>query len=684
MKIIPLLLALGLGVGGLVVPSVPVAPEVGAVDMVSAPAFAGVLHPDQALLVSGTITNGTGLPLDVGTATVHVSPSKMVTRKTVARWLAGDMSAAESRTGDPLGELNIGELGIGQSRFFSITVPAAKLAFMRGDSGVFPLEIRLTKGQESSITQRSVISWLPSSQVPQVSLALAAPLNAPPSSSGLVDAEILDSLTSPGGALYDQLETFSGHTIAIGVDPMIVASLNLLGESASLSTRNWRERLELAPNDTFLLSYADSDQLLLRQAGASTPLGPLSFPQPEDDSPSPDETVPPDDAANLPASVAVLTPGSLTAMSTTLDALAWPARGVHSEGDLDFLSAGGFTRTLLSSSEVSGNVLSTPNVTVNERQTTVSDDQVSMLLRAAVTANSDSEWAWAVAALTATLAVTATQSPGATLVATLGRDASPDSRSISRTLDVIESLAWVDPVPFSRVLEVDSVSGSIDVPDDDVEDSARVSLTEDLLNSELNLTKFSSVVDDPTLVTGPQRLHLLALASATWASSFLGWEDAVNEHLSQNIELLNSVSLLESSSVNLLQEKGNLPIAVRNELDFPVTVFVTVRAERAILSVPKSRVKLTIEANSQAKASIPVESIANGEVRTTVSLTSPTGVQISQPSTIVLNVQAGWETTATVVVAAIVFMLFVAGIWRTVLRRRALRKERDAPKKAHS
>jgi hypothetical protein len=152
----------------------------------------------------------------------------------------------------------------------------------------------------------------------------------------------------------------------------------------------------------------------------------------------------------------------------------------------------------------------------------------------------------------------------------------------------------------------------------------------------------------------------------------------VRLHLTENTALLNSVHLPDSSAITLLQEKGNLPITVRNELDFPVTVFVTVHPERAILNVTDKRVKLVIEANSQAKASIPVESIANGEVRTTVSLTSPAGIAISRPTTVILNVQAGWETTATVVLAVIVILLFGAGIWRTVRRRRGLRAERDA------
>lgn len=680
MKIITLLLALGLSVGGFVAPSVDLAPSVGAIEMAAGPAFAGVLHPGQTLLVSGTVVNSGSEPLDVGTASVHISPAKMVTRKAVSRWLAGEGSPLEARVGEALGEVRIGELPAGQTRFFSISVPATQLGFMTGDTGVYPLEIHLGSSDVNLITQRSVISWLPAGLTPRVNLSIVTPLNGPATSSGLVTAEELEQLTSPGGALYEQLSSVTKHSVAIGVDPMIVASIRVLGDRAPQSALDWLQLLEASPNDLFLLSYADSDQLLLREAGASEALGPLAFPREEISEPDPEVPDPSEgeDSALTPASSMIPLPGSPTAIRTTIDALAWPSEGVQSQADLNFLAAGGYTRTLISSSDVFGSVLGTPNITMKDHETTVSDDQISSLMRAAMAATSDSEWVQAAAELTATLAVTAIQSTGATVVATLARNPTPNSAMIDSTLRSVESLQWVNSVPLTRALTVLPVSGVLDDPSGESFDPDQVSLTRELMKSEIALTSFSSVADDPTLVTGPKRLQLLALSSTMWEAPAGFWKAAVYENLTEDARILAAVHLPESSAINLLQEKGNLPITVRNELDFPVTVFVTVRPERAILNVTESRVPLTIEANSQAKASVPVESIANGEVRTIVSLTSVSGVEISHPKTIVLNVQAGWETMASVVLALIVLGLFGAGIWRTVLRRGASRRVRTA------
>lgn len=677
MKLISLLLALGLTAGGFVAPNTPVAPENTAIEIVGAPASAGVLRPNQALVFSGTITNLTAQTLDDVTTALHVSSSRMVTRSAVSRWLAETSSVSPSRIGAALAETRIPSLAVGQSRSFTVSVLSSSLAFMNGETGAFALEIHVAATGVAPSTHRSVVSWLPDGAIPRVNLAVAAPLNAPPAPTGLLEADELERLTSPGGELYAHLEMMQNHTVAIGVDPMIIASIRLLGDSAPLSAREWLERLNATPHDVFSLTYADSDQLLLHRAGAVEPLGPISFPFSENVGPVPQETDTPDGSATPAASEgdAETPAGDPLAFRTTIDGFLWPDSALKSEADLDFLSAGGFTRTLVSSSDVADYSLATPNALVGKHRITVADDQASKLVATAARASSDSEWDAAAANLTAMLAVTAAQSPGATLVATVDRELAPNTRFTDKTLRAIESLPWVNPTTMTNAFNV--ASGKTTVVDStEGEDDDRLALTQALIDSENALTRFSSVADDPTLITGPQRLRLLSLLSSVWLDNLPAWDAAVTQYLTDSDETLNAVRIPEGSFINFPLEKGNLPITVRNELSFPVTVYVTVRAERAILNVTDSWVELNIEANSQTKASVPVESIANGEVLTTVSLSSSTGVQISEPTIVTLNVQAGWETTATVILAGIVILLFGAGIWRTILRQRAARSER--------
>src|SRR5690554_3723712 len=108
-------------------------------------------------------------------------------------------------------------------------------------------------------------------------LALVVPLIVPPESSGLIPPESLESYTSPSGILTRTLDAVEGHTVAIGVDPMVIASIRILGNTAPASAISWLDRLRNVDNETFALSYADSDLAALSQAGSTTVLAPSSF-----------------------------------------------------------------------------------------------------------------------------------------------------------------------------------------------------------------------------------------------------------------------------------------------------------------------------------------------------------------------------------------------------------------------
>ncbi|MEO6941816.1 MAG: DUF6049 family protein [Terrimesophilobacter sp.] len=675
MKLIPFLLALGLAVGGVFVPAAPTPVNDGGVTIVAAPAFSGVLRQGQSLQISGTVTNSAGQAMDAGTATVYLSGSALTTRSDLSRWLSADDSTSGESLGSTVGSLAIGELAAGQVRTFAITVPLSAMNLPATDRSVFPLAVRLAAGAVVLDTSRSVVVLTSEVVSSQVNLAVALPLAAPPSSTGLLDGPTLATLTSPGGLLDRQLNTAMVHRVAIGIDPMIAASIRLLGASAPPSATNWLNRLETATNDIFSLAYADADPVLEHQAGAHSVLAPLTFPV--DTSlfpPQPTATPQPTDTA-APRDTGTPTPAQLVAMPDTIDGLAWPAVEDVTEKDLNFIAGGGFARTIVTSSALSAYSLASPNAMIGGHSVTVSDAQVSDLLRVAANATSEGEWAHATASLAGVLAVTATQHPGATLFATLGRDNPASLRLLGTTLTAVEALPWVTPISLSEALAVPSTKQTLG---DSHENLERVPLAMRLLNAEGQTSRFSTVAHDPTLITGPQRLALLALLSASWISDTASWETGAQAYLKANDALRSSVYIPESSQINLLQEKGNLYIAVRNELDFPITVYLTVQPERAILDVLDTHVELKIEANSQAKASIPVQSIANGEVRTRVTLTSASGEAISTPTFIVLNVQAGWETAAAVVLAILVVAIFGAGIWRTVLRRRkTLAKRRE-------
>jgi membrane protein DedA with SNARE-associated domain len=79
---------------------------------------------------------------------------------------------------------------------------------------------------------------------------------------------------------------------------------------------------------------------------------------------------------------------------------------------------------------------------------------------------------------------------------------------------------------------------------------------------------------------------------------------------------------------------------------------------------------ITVDDSSQRRVQVPIEAVSNGNAEIVATLYSSTGVQVGQSVTIQVNVNAGWETTGTLIFAALVAALFAFGIVRTIRRRR--------------
>ena len=78
--------------------------------------------------------------------------------------------------------------------------------------------------------------------------------------------------------LTRQLDGLIGHpSVAIGIDPMILASIRVLGTSAPASATQWLVSLSLLPNDVFSLGFGDADLAGQFQSGLTAPLAPTSL-----------------------------------------------------------------------------------------------------------------------------------------------------------------------------------------------------------------------------------------------------------------------------------------------------------------------------------------------------------------------------------------------------------------------
>ena len=494
-----------------------------------------------------------------------------------------------------------------------------------------------------------------------VTLTVVVPLAVPEAETGFIPIDALAQYTSASGLLTRELDAVIGRPVAIAIDPRIIASIRILGSSAPPSALAWLARLAAVSNETFPLTYADSDITLATQAGSGRVLEPESF----DFAIDPALFTPPDaldpTPAPTPPAIELPTSESLLQWPYSLTSIAWPREGSVVADDLAAIAAGGYVTTLLSSSNVTREEPS-PLVTVGDSRVAVADDTVSTALRAAVASVGVEDWQAAMSTVFATL-----DAAPASVLATLDRSVPITGTHVADTLAALQA----DPrVRFTglRELLTEAPDGAtlVDMP----QDASRLARVTLLLDAERADTRFATVADSPATITAPRRLELLSLLSTAWLQNPDGWITATDTHLTASSVLRASVQVVAYSSFNLLADSAGLPIAVSNTLDQPVTVYITVRPETALLAVVDSRVALVVEPDSQAKGQIPVQAVSNGTVRVLITLSSGVGVPVGDPATAEINVQAGWETPIVLVIGAIVVLVFAVGIVRNILRRR--------------
>lgn len=506
-----------------------------------------------------------------------------------------------------------------------------------------------------------------------VSVAVIAPITLPPTTTGLVPADELETLTGPFGALTRQLDAVAGTPAVIALDPMILASIRVLGSSAPESARQWLARLGALSNEVFLLAYGDADLVAavrsgtlaeLHPEGFGFALDPANFSPAETPAPSPTPTptapVDPDAAPPFP------TTDDLLAWSSALPRIAWPGTDVGA-GDLAALADAGYEHVILSSTATGDP--SAPLLALEEIEGIVVDDAISESLRAAAGAASATVRATALDALVAQLTAETAARPGRGLVLALDRTWPYAQPGLPDTLARLTSTPAAAFVTLDDILDTPPVPGRLG---EGAANDERVATFSDLAEDAAAETAFSSVLDDPAPLLDPRRLERIALYSLAWHDDEAGWGEAVGAFRERSSEIVTSVRLEQGSDVALLAAHANVKIAVSNALPYPVNVRVVVDPQGPILRVLESQL-ITVEPESTGTAVIPVEAVANGQVTVLTSISSPTGVALDSGHASVA-VHAEWEGIGTLVVVVVLVLIFVAGLLRLIVTRRRARR----------
>jgi hypothetical protein len=647
-------------------------------ELLAAPSSSGTAIEGQPLTVRVTLSNPGSTATSDLSVEFRLDGTRPASRDDLAEWFGE--SAAASPTLDEstvAARASVTGLNPGASAVLDLTV-AARSPLWSGPFGPRLGEVVVSEAGEWLAVDRTAVVRVPANSTPpSTATTFVQPLTTPGEASGLLSAETLATATAESGVLSRALTASAGRPVLLGIDPRVVVSIAALGDQAPPSALAFLERVRSAPNENFLLSWADADPL----ASIDAQRGPL--PEPEgtgqlaDGSlaadanaagqPSASPSEDPDDPAEVESTVAV---SDLLDWTPTFDGFVWAESAGLSSVALDTLASEGTRTVVTPSSQLSG---ASPVQRYGELVLVRADSAVADAAREAAAAPSQQRFDRAMARISSLLAATAVAQPGAPVVISLGREATRTSDRLLDTLAQTISLPWATASTVSSALSLPATDATIiDAP---ASDSRRASVTA-ALNAETADRQFAQIATNPAVITDVRRLDLLAALSLGWGDSSAS---ALQAYVADSARLRSSVRVVESSAILLLTDRATIPVTVQNDLDVAVRVYVRVEPDSAQLRVLDPNVETVVEPRSQSRTLVPVESLTNGDVNITVTVRDAQGEVLSEPTRVALSLQAGWETAGTIIAGVAVAVLFVVGITRDLRKRRRRMLATDNP-----
>ncbi|WP_022881915.1 DUF6049 family protein [Gryllotalpicola ginsengisoli] len=685
------------------------APAHAATDSASAPTVqvfaddAGRLSGKQSLSVTVVVKNPGSSTIEAGTVSVQLTRSAITSRTALAAWQKSPgslprrtLASAATDAVPPGATLAVATL----------TVPASKVKLSGKSAAVYGLSATVKTDAGSLGTGTGTVVWRGSS-ANSLGVAVVMPLTVPARSDGLIGSNDLATYTAPGGLLTRELQIAQQTpSLTLGIDPMILASIRVLGSSAPQSAQDWLSSLAALSNPSFPLQYADADPALESQAGLSRQLTPISFDYAMDpgdhgspltvgestDSPTPSDSDSSATPSPSPTSSSKLpTTAELLDWPYTLGGIAWPAAGEVRQADVQTFARGGLTTTILSGSNTNAASLTgTPNTVlpVSGGTALVADDGISAALTAAMRAADPLEQSSTRAALEAQLTLAAgSATDGGVVLAALDRFWPADVGAAVSALELVAGSGSTHVSSLRDALVAPRTTGLQLV--DHKASASRISLVERLIDREgderagsaetgQTIAQFSSVLQQPSLLTAPTRNELLSLLAVGWTGS-ADWSTAVTKNLSKTAEDLSAVQIVAPGKIHQLSSQALIPITVTNRLDHPVEVRLRTRPSSPLLEIDTDTDRV-IPADSSANVLVPVKAqLGNGTVWLDLQLYSRSGVPIGSAKGASVDVRADWEGIGALALGVLIVGFFAFGLVRSIRRRRREKRAALAP-----
>ncbi len=597
-----------------------------------------VLGPNETATITAQVTNLSSATVTGAELELAAQTAAPRSRYALSGWLAA------GSTGPALATVEVPPLAPDAGVELQLRVEASDLGITSwGPRGI---EVRTAIGemvlpegaQFAPDRDRSWIVWWDSPQVEPLPLGFLAPLTA-------TTAEL-----AAGGGFETRFGAVSAQGTVPGVtlladpamlslpaDPATSAARETVAANLRTATEVWglpwartdTEALVAAQRPALVKTSAEDSAAALTELGVSV-AGSL------------DGTVDPSEAAfNHTSGLILLSPSSIP---------GWYGSGTPSSA----VELGG--RDALVLDRILGEVLSGTHRIAGEDVELTASQQSQLLI--------------------ASTAILVLEDPASArpVFATLPQD---DDGQFAALLAATAALPWVKPITISEAGEYrdDQRSPGTTILERAVLPKSAVGIAQ-LAEADLQLARANSlteVVESPILAT--EIANLRSIGALAWRES-PSERDAMLARASAAVaEIPAALRIVAPTSVLLVSESSKFPVTVVNELDTPATVLVTLEATDLRLQQVEPQL-VTVAANTELRAEIPITAVGSGDLTVTVALRTPSGTQFGESIDIDVRMRAEWENFALATLILLALALFIFGVVRTV--RRNVRENRAA------
>ncbi|ARU51370.1 hypothetical protein CBR64_07570 [Cellulosimicrobium cellulans] len=644
-----------------------------------------VLGPGATLTVTTRVTNGTAETLGAPEVALGVDRRVLSTRSALESWTT---TGLDGRVGVGVTSQGLeAPLAPGESAEVTLTATVAELNLNAGsDWGPRGISLTVSDGGARLAVQRTFVLWEPSSEVTPLRLSVVAAMTGPP-----VDPDpqayddALSTAMGTDGRLGRLLAATGGTPeVAWVADPALLAAA---AAAADPAVNGWADAVSAgsAGRSTFALRAYDPDVAAFAHAGLALPAG---TPLPT----APDLTTDDDATTDGTKATSAKSGEPTDPASGWRTDLAWPGDAVPDLATTTLAAASGATATVVGPGGLvpDESLTYTPSgvaevaTAAGPVKALVADAVLTALLSAG-----DGSGVTATQRILAETAVIARERPAEQrhVVVALPRSWEAEPTLFTARLDALRSAAWVDLAPVDDLLA--SAPPAVErapLPDSAApEGEITVAQLRALDRSRTDLAAFATVAADPTTITRPLEPGFVTPTAVAFRAAEPSRTLAVQHAEQQSTAVQGSLSVQTRAPFLFVAEEEDLPVRVRSTLDQDATVEVVLRPDDPRLRAPERRT-VTIPAATrdadgdlvatETSVGVPVEGFGSGNVTVEVELVSAAQpqVRVAEPQEFIVRVRADWESVGTAVIAVLLALTLVAGIWRTVRRGRSPRR----------